>query len=75
MTENPPSHWDPDCCLLLQGGSNSLDADELNYLYSEQGPTFEKDIGRLKHVYSCAIWLVGGLSHELLGKLKEDAES
>ena len=42
MTENPPSHWDPDCCLLLQGGSNSLDADELNYLYSEQGPTFEE---------------------------------
>ena len=39
-----------------------------------KAPHLKKDIGRLKHVYSCAIWLVGGLSHELLGKLKEDAE-
>ena len=40
-----------------------------------KAPHLKKDTGRLKHVYSCAIWLVGGLSHELLGKLKEDAES
>lgn len=39
-TENPPSHWHPGRRLSLQSGSNPLDADESNYLYSEQGLTF-----------------------------------